>query len=134
MAYQHEPAAAAVPRGRTQNRSTQKFRTQRSHGRGDKSRRALHKEPENVYELRPIMDSSGGVALDTEPFPTFSDHEAEEVKMSPKTYEISCGTPEKVPGKGNRPSTRGVIEPLLHEASAERQGSIMVSQINHPQH
>ena len=41
-------------------------------------------------------------------------------RKSPPTYVMRIGTPECVPGQGDRPFTRGVIEPLLHEKTAAR--------------
>lgn len=91
----------AVPSPRT---STSKDR---------KSQKTYDADEYAIRDIGPVPDPD-----ETSPFPDFSEEEA--AKHTVAEYEMRVSTPDRLPGQGDQPFTRGVIEPLLHEASAER--------------
>ena len=92
-----------------------------------------------IQDLRVRAAISLGVPLPSAtvnslvPFPEYSESEAESSKSSEESYEfvMGVGEPMRVPGQGEKPFTRGVIEPLIHSQPAGRVeyggGIVMVS-------
>ena len=102
-------------RGRSMERGRTKERNEPPKTRNQRTKIRVTKDSEDEQDNQIERHDS---FTETEPFPDFNDFEAEIFRKSPPTYVMRIGTPDCVPGQGDRPFTRGVIEPLLHDKTA----------------